>query len=473
MWVLAGRNDIGWLTLYLPRATEFSDDGSTWNGAYGPRLRAWNGVDQLERVLSALRQEKASRRALMTLYDPSLDVLSSKDIPCNNWLHWLIRDDHLHLNVAIRSSDIVWGFSGINSFEWSILQEMMAFWTGAHIGRATYFASSFHIYERHYEMAKKVVGGYRGRTCYDFGIKPARFCTPWEQFNQALDAWFEAEAKARRSPDDPVEQRGLSDPFLYQSVQLLRLYQGMKAGWDAPRLASELAKLPETDLTAAAYEFFARAHPNALKLPPSQPAISRFLSDYVQNTDLETAATFREVTAVIKALHREKDQAYGNAWKKRGEIIGILSNIARKVDRLEQYVTRRSELADESILDTAVDLLAYSTKYILFLLEAENAGSIDPLPSSAPQPYSDYSVNFDTFLDTMSVADKDGLHAAELETGIIRTFAKLEKLASDKASVGVRLESAKELAKYALAYTNFLARERPNLLADMRANFPE
>src|SRR5262249_52427146 len=160
--------------------------------------------------------------------------------------------------------------------------------------------------------------------------------------------------------------------------------------------------------TAAAYEFFARTHPKLVESLP-QPAIWRFLRDYLQNTDIETTdAAFREVAAVIKTLHRKKDQAYGNAWKKRGEIIGILSNIARKVDRLEQYVTRRSELADESILDTAVDLLAYSTKYILFLLEAENGGSTHPLTSSAPQPYSDHSVNFDTLLDNMSIPDKDG-----------------------------------------------------------------
>ncbi|MBK8085124.1 MAG: hypothetical protein IPK28_15615 [Devosia sp.] len=43
MWVLAGRDDIAWLTRYLPRAQLFSDDGATWRGAYGPRLRNWQG----------------------------------------------------------------------------------------------------------------------------------------------------------------------------------------------------------------------------------------------------------------------------------------------------------------------------------------------------------------------------------------------------------------------------------------------
>src|ERR1041385_7066879 len=33
MWVLAGREDIAWLSRYLPRASDFSDDGYTWHGA--------------------------------------------------------------------------------------------------------------------------------------------------------------------------------------------------------------------------------------------------------------------------------------------------------------------------------------------------------------------------------------------------------------------------------------------------------
>ena len=39
MWVLAGRNDIEWLSHYLPRAKDFSDDGTTWRAGYGRRLR--------------------------------------------------------------------------------------------------------------------------------------------------------------------------------------------------------------------------------------------------------------------------------------------------------------------------------------------------------------------------------------------------------------------------------------------------
>ncbi|PDQ34164.1 MAG: hypothetical protein B5766_13125 [Candidatus Lumbricidophila eiseniae] len=54
-------------------------------------------------------------------------------------LHFLVRHGRLSLNVALRSNDVLWGFSGINTFEWSVLQEMMAYWVGVEIGPASFF----------------------------------------------------------------------------------------------------------------------------------------------------------------------------------------------------------------------------------------------------------------------------------------------------------------------------------------------
>ena len=64
MWVLAGRCDIAWLRPYLRRVDDYSDDGMTWRGGYGPRLRDWNGVDQLASVRALLRGETAMSASL-------------------------------------------------------------------------------------------------------------------------------------------------------------------------------------------------------------------------------------------------------------------------------------------------------------------------------------------------------------------------------------------------------------------------
>jgi hypothetical protein len=40
-WLIAGRSDVAWISAYLPRAVDFSDNGKHWRAGYGPRLRQW------------------------------------------------------------------------------------------------------------------------------------------------------------------------------------------------------------------------------------------------------------------------------------------------------------------------------------------------------------------------------------------------------------------------------------------------
>lgn len=157
MWVLAGRNDLSFLSAYLERAVDFSDDGLTWRAGYGLRLRSWNGVDQLAEIVKILRRDPLSRRAVASIYDPDRDFVESRDIPCNNWLHFLMRDGHLDLHVAARSTDIWWGFSGINAFEWTLLLEVMSRWLRCMPGRLVFFSSSLHLYERHFDRASRLL----------------------------------------------------------------------------------------------------------------------------------------------------------------------------------------------------------------------------------------------------------------------------------------------------------------------------
>jgi hypothetical protein len=79
-------------------------------------------------------------------------------------------------------------------------------------------------------------------------------------------------------------------------------------------------------------------------------------------------AKFREA---VRQLHRRKDAAYRDAWKKRGEVLSILANIARKVDRLEYVLDGAPTTQDESLFDTAVDLLVYALKYQTYLADQD------------------------------------------------------------------------------------------------------
>jgi thymidylate synthase len=469
-WVLAGRSDAGWLHAYLVRSLEFSDDGQRWRGAYGPRLRNWNGIDQISAVRTMLLNERLTRRAVMGLYDPNRDFLESEDFPCNNWLHWLVRDDQLHLNVAVRSNDVVWGFSGVNAFEWSILQEIMAFWVGVPVGEATYLASSFHMYARHYEMATKLVADFDGTTCYDFGIGPPAFGTPWESFDETMREWFALEHDLRSSADhntSGVER--FPDLLLRGALQILRIYLGAQQGWPAARLREELGSLPETDLTAGAYEYFMRKYPNLREDIPQPRIASYFGSYYGKAVTVAAAAELGTVKTIIKALHRRKDAAYGLSWKRRGELTSVLANIARKVDRIEIYISQETQMGDESHLDTAVDLFVYATKYRLFLMEFAPELAEGILPQTAAQPFSDHVVNFEVLVDQANCRVESETSVGELAHHIITTFEDLHAAASTVESPPQdRFGQATLLADLSMSLICAIAREQPRMLAVLK-----
>ncbi len=157
LWVITGNNNVKWLSNFLPRALDYSDDGKIWRNAYGPKLRNWQGKDQLLSVYNELSQNMESRRAVLNIYDAeSCLYINSKDIACNLVLNFYVRDNKLHLNVMSRSMDILWG-SLVNFYEWSILQEMLAIWLKIEVGDYSHFITSLHLYESHYKRAQLIV----------------------------------------------------------------------------------------------------------------------------------------------------------------------------------------------------------------------------------------------------------------------------------------------------------------------------
>jgi len=262
MWVIAGRNDLEYIRPYLPRADEYSDDGQTWRAGYGPRLRNWNGVDQLSEVVSILRAETASRRAVATIFDPDRDFVDSKDIPCNNWLHFLLRDGHLDLHVAARSTDIWWGFSGINAFEWSLLLEMVAFWLGHEPGRLVFFTSSMHLYERHFGRARKIVAEYCPTAEANHAPRASvpHFATSWEDFAAELSEWMRVEKEMRSGGRLNERECALADPLLLSYARMIDLYWAFKRHENDLLIEQGLARLGDTYLRRSATEFIRRTN---------------------------------------------------------------------------------------------------------------------------------------------------------------------------------------------------------------------
>lgn len=185
LWMLVGRNDVASLKYYNRNiGTIASDDGITFNGAYGYRWRladAGNGgvVDQLELIMNQLACNVNCRRAVLQMWNVKDDLIkaaghrtcpvcrgtkrgckmsgsfeakdysyacpacqgtgvqpASKDVCCNTSIYFSLHSEAgsdvlppellLNMTVSNRSNDMVWGMLGANYVHFSFLQEYLA-----------------------------------------------------------------------------------------------------------------------------------------------------------------------------------------------------------------------------------------------------------------------------------------------------------------------------------------------------------
>ena len=327
----------------------------------------------------------------MSIFDPSVDYLDSLDVPCTNWLHFTVRDDKLDLSVAVRSNDIMWGFSGINTFEWSVVQEMMAHWIGVTGGQVNYFISSLHLYDHHFERAARIVASAPTKSPYDEYPAAPRFSTAFASFDQVVDDWFGIEKGIRGGADVAEPIRSFTDPLLRDFLRMLDAYWAFKKG-DVARTNAALDSVEDRALAASGADFIrwttAPTDPGPSCSPPtriSKTAIERWLTE----------------------LHRTKSEGYGNSWKRRGEQMAIMANVARKIDRLARH-DDSSPARGEEIIDTAADLLVYSLK------------------PPGGETWSDGTDGFEVLIGQVT-AEKDARGHAEAAAEVLAVFEQLER----------------------------------------------
>ena len=178
LWIASGRNDLNYISHYLARMQDFSDDQEFIRGAYGPRLRHFNGskfdykvtetlnasnagIDQLRYIVECFSAETSTRRAIISMGDVMKDdfdiegsLKKTLDLPCTRELHFIKQpsSNKLDIIVKMRSNDIIWGASAVNIFNYTFMQEYMAAILGLEVGNYFHFVDNFHYYDRHKEM---------------------------------------------------------------------------------------------------------------------------------------------------------------------------------------------------------------------------------------------------------------------------------------------------------------------------------
>jgi thymidylate synthase len=156
-WILSGDNRVSTIKDFAKHIKNFSDDGIQYFGAYGPRFR-----DQVRHVIAALEIDRDSRQALVTLWRPNPP--RTLDVPCTISLHWMIRNDHMHCFVDMRSSDVWLGVP----YDWFNFTMMTAYvmlllkrrgFDNMHLGSMYFNAHSQHLYERDFVNVSYLTNG--------------------------------------------------------------------------------------------------------------------------------------------------------------------------------------------------------------------------------------------------------------------------------------------------------------------------
>ena len=97
-WILSGSDKVSGIAPWNKNISQFSDDGVTFFGAYGPKIQ-----DQKQYVIRKLREDPDTRQAGLTIWRENPP--QTKDVPCTIAMFFSRRGTFLDSNVFMRSSD--------------------------------------------------------------------------------------------------------------------------------------------------------------------------------------------------------------------------------------------------------------------------------------------------------------------------------------------------------------------------------
>lgn len=144
---------------------QVADKNGYINSNYGWCVFSDENGDQFNNCIKTLQRDKNSRQALMIYTRPSMheDCCANgmHDFMCTISNQFLIRDDRLVSIYNIRSNDAIFGF--FNDFYWAcyiykqLYQTLALTYPELKYGPMIWFAGSFHVYERHFNLLHEIV----------------------------------------------------------------------------------------------------------------------------------------------------------------------------------------------------------------------------------------------------------------------------------------------------------------------------
>jgi thymidylate synthase len=240
----------------MSRMREFSDDGETLHGAYGARLlgRYPDGApDQVAAAITQLRQDGESRRVVLRIFDPSLDLADTRDVPCTCQIQLLLRDGSLHGLSYMRSQDVFLGLP--YDLAWiGMLVEFIAIQVPAAPGALYHTMGSLHLYDTH--RGAVVTLAERMRSDPQTVEAPAPMsASTLEEFPQLQQ--FEEALRAGRGDPDAIRRDAVHfSPYSRQIIGILNAHALWRRG--ETKKAAEVARDEGGPLGELAAEFIRR-----------------------------------------------------------------------------------------------------------------------------------------------------------------------------------------------------------------------
>lgn len=175
-WILSGSDRVDEIAPYMKRIADYSDNGETFFGAYGPKV-----VSQLAYVVKKLDQDPDTRQAVLTIWREN--PAETKDYPCTISMIFMIRNGSLDCHVTMRSNDI-WLGRPYDVFNFSMIAHVIRLRLAEKYTMGTLYltAASLHLYESNVKMASKLL---------DSEIPESEFITFDSETNlmASLDKW--------------------------------------------------------------------------------------------------------------------------------------------------------------------------------------------------------------------------------------------------------------------------------------------
>jgi thymidylate synthase len=164
MWYFMGRRDVEWISKYAAFWKSIQNPDGTVNSSYGHLLFAnpnEHGTTQYEWALSSLIKDKDSRQAVIHFNLPVHQHSENKDFVCTMYGIFQIRNNKLNFTIHMRSNDAILGLPTDIAFfatlQSQMLNHLREIYPELEMGTYTHFANSLHIYERHFDIVKRIL----------------------------------------------------------------------------------------------------------------------------------------------------------------------------------------------------------------------------------------------------------------------------------------------------------------------------